>query len=125
MKNFLIALLLIAPALAVADKPTPNPADYTVAMHVQASRITLDCGEVTGGSSVCIWEHHLNVTIDGKRYELNSIHPLKTVLVLHVGDYKAKVVKEDTSKSYGFQRSYELLYPDGQTEDFQVIGELE
>ncbi len=125
MKKGLFALLILAPVLALAEKPAPNPADYAVAVHLQASRIALDCGDVTGGSSVCTWEHHLKVTIDGKKYELTSIHRLKSVFVLHVGDYKAKVLKEDTSKSYGYQRSYELLYPDGQTEDFQVMGESE
>ncbi len=90
-----------------------------------AWHIAFDCSDVTGGSSVCFWEHHLNATIDGKKYELTSIHPLKNVFVLRVGDYKAKVLKEDTSKSYEYQRSYELLYPDGQTEDFQVMGESE
>jgi len=125
MKKTLLALLILAPAIALAEKTAPNPADYTIAVHIQASRIGLDCGDVTGGSSVCVWEQHLKVTIDGKTYELNSIHVLKNVFVLHVGDYKAKVLKEDTSKSYEYQRSYELLYPDGQTEDFQVMGESE
>jgi hypothetical protein len=125
MKNVLIALLLFAPAFALAEKPTSNPADYAVVVHVQASHIASNCSDVTGGSSVCFWEHHLNVTIDAKKYELTSIRALKAVFALHVGDYKAKVLKEDTSKDYEYQRSYELLYPDGQTEDFQVMGESE
>jgi len=122
MKNVLFAVLLLIPALVFAEKTRPNPADYTVAVHVQSSRLVLFCGDVTGGSSVCTWEQHLSVIIDGKKFE---IQPEAAKNLLRVGDYKAKIVKEDTPNAYEYQRVYELLFPDGQTRQYSVVGEME
>ena len=125
MKKVFLMVLLFLPVLGRAEKPAPNPADYTVAVHVQASHIALDSSDVTGGSSVCVWNQHLNATLDGKKFDLVGNRATKSVFVLRVGDYKAKVLKEDTSRSYEYQRSYEFLFADGTTGDFQVTGELE
>jgi hypothetical protein len=115
--------LLLAPALAWAEKPAPNPADYTIAVHVQFSRLTLNCGDVTNGSSICRWMQHLTVLIDGKKYELDGA--IKSVDLLRVGDYKAKVLKEETKRAYEYSRTYEFLFPDGSTRDYYVAGESE
>jgi len=122
MKNLLLAFLFLIPSLAVAEKAKPNPADYTVAVHVQSSRLVLFCGDVTGGSSVCNWQQHLNVIIDGKKLE---IQPGSTKNLLRVGDYKAKIVKDDTPNPYEYQRVYEILFPDGQTRQYLVVAETE
>ncbi len=43
MKKVLIALLMLAPMLSWAAAPKPNPADYTVTVHVQSSFLTDEC----------------------------------------------------------------------------------
>lgn len=112
MKKVLLALLL-APALAYAEKRPPNAADYPIVIHVQSSH-------QVGGSAELL---HMNVLIDGKKYEL--VDPTTNHSVLRLGDYKARVDKDDTSKPFLLNRTYELLLPDGTTRKFVVVGESE
>ena len=121
----LFVLAMVLPSFALAEKPAPNSADYITTIHVQTSRIASDCSDVTNGTSVCFWNQHLDVTIDGKKYEMVGNRAKKNVYVLRLGDYKAKVLKEDTSRTYEYNRSYELLFADGTTGDFQVTAEIE
>jgi hypothetical protein len=125
VKKVLLVLFLVVPSFALSEKPAPSPADYPITVHVQSSRIALDCSDVTSGNSVCFFNQHLNVTIDGKKNELVGNRRTKGVYVLRLGDYKAKVLKEDLSRTYEYQRSYEFLFADGTTCDFQVMGESE
>jgi hypothetical protein len=120
MKKVLIALLLLAPALSWAGKPKPNPADYTITVHVQSSFLTKECA---GDCPMLPGIQHLIVVIDGKKYELDGApeHPG----VLRVGDYKAKLLKQDETRSYEFRWTYEFLFPDGKTRDFLVVSEAE
>jgi hypothetical protein len=122
MKIALYAILLLTPALALAAKETPNPADYTVAVHVQSSRLVLSCGDVTNGNSICTWYQRLTVIIDGKKVEIES-GAVKNLL--RVGDYKAKIAKDETQHAYEYSRTYEFLFPDGQTRQYFVVGETE
>ncbi len=120
MKIALFAILLTVPALALADKP--NPADYTIVVHVQSSRLVIDCGSTFKGSN-CDSELQMDVLIGGKKYEIQDERPNSSVI--HVGDYKARIVKEDTSHSYSYTRTYEILFPDGTTRTYAVVGESE
>lgn len=122
MKKVLIAFFLIVPSLGWAEKAKPNPADYTIAVHVQSSHLVEFCGDSTNGNSVCSWQQKLTVLIDGKKYELQSG---PKVALLRVGDYKAKIAKDETQRSYEYLRTYEFLFPDGQTREYSVIGETE
>lgn len=125
MKKALIALLLASAAAVSAEKPKPNPSDYTMDVHVQSSRLVNSCTDVNGGSNLCYWFQSLNVTIGGKKYELFGNSMGKNIYLLRPGDYKAKIVKEDTSRSYGYQRTYQLLLSGEQTADYLVVGESE
>ncbi|MGA9672621.1 MAG: hypothetical protein WBQ94_25620 [Terracidiphilus sp.] len=121
MKNFAFALLvasLMAAAPGWAEKPAPNAAEYTVAIQVQSSRLTTICG-----SGLCNQFQSLSVTIEGKRYELTSKRMVMDVL--RVGDFKAKMIKEETTKPYQYQRTYEFLFSDGTVRDYSVTGESE
>jgi hypothetical protein len=120
MKMSLFAILLMVPAMALADKP--NPAAYTITVHVQSSKLVNDCGSTFKGSN-CDSELQMVVLIDGKKYELQDERPNNSVI--HVGDYKARIVKEDTSRSYSYTRTYEFLFPDGTTRTYAVVGESE
>lgn len=128
MKKVLIAFLFILPAMLWAEKL--NPADYTVKVQVQNSRVQLDCGTVTNGGNFCRWQQHLTVLIDGKKFELAGPTTSKKfyslpgpVTVLRTGEYQAKVVKDNDNHAYEYSSSYEFLFPDGELRMYQVIGE--
>jgi hypothetical protein len=114
MKKFFIVILLMAFVLACAEEmPAQNPADYTISVHVQSSQV-VDRFQSS--------EQYLNVTIDGKKYQLASGPSLK---VLPVGDYKAKISKDKIAKTHEYSRVYELLFADGTTRKYTVVGESE
>jgi hypothetical protein len=114
MKKVLIAILLMAPALACAEKkPLPDAANYTVTVHVQSSQVVYTDGNIA---------QHLDVAIDGKKYELQA---LPAAQVLPVGDYKARISKEKISPDHEYSRVYEFLFADGTTRRYNVVGETE
>ena len=117
MKKVLFAILLMAPMAAWATKPTPGPADFTITVHVQSSEIIVDC---SGGG--CSNAQQLSVVIDGKKYELlsNSVG-----YVLRVGDYKARIVKDESARAYEYLRTYQFQFADGKTRQYTVVGESE
>lgn len=117
MKKVLFALLLLVPTLALAVKPAPNPADYTVAVHVRSSRLTSELDPTAGFPRT----QHLVVVIDAKTYELLAEH--SNDKLLRVGDYKAKIVVDEETQGYEYHRIYEFLFPDGKTLQFLVVGE--
>jgi hypothetical protein len=68
----------------------------------------------------------LKVLIDGKKYTLvGSFGFMQTPALLHTGDYKARVVKEDTGRAYEYRRTYEFLFSDDRRRKYEVTGESE
>jgi hypothetical protein len=64
----------------------------------------------------------LNVVIDGKKFQLfNSFNGG----LLALGDYKAKLIKDDRKTPYESDRAYEFLFPDKKTRKFFVSGQSE
>lgn len=55
----------------------------------------------------------LTVTIDGRKYEIESIAAANALFAL--GDYKAKLVKDDHTSAYDSWQVYEILLPGGKT----------
>lgn len=106
-KIALVALLMLS-AFAWA-KDNPNPADYTINVHVTRSRNSGD-------------SQRLNVIINGKKYELQRSY-FQAVLAL--GDYKAKFVKDEHKEAYDSVQEYEFLFPDQKTGKFAVVGQTE
>jgi hypothetical protein len=95
----------------------PNPSDYNLNVHVSAIRMLIE------GNSLA---HHQNlrVVIDGKKYEMESVHIPNALLIL--GDYKARLVKDQHwAGTYDSWRVYEFLFPDKRTRQFVVVGEAE
>jgi|SRR5450432_1299795 hypothetical protein len=115
MKKIAFAVLLLCSAFAWAVDP--NPSDYTVNIHVSSSRI------LYGPPGSLQSFQGLNVLIDGKKYELTSYHGADTVLAL--GDYKAKLVRDDHRTAYESYQIYEFLFPDKKTSRFVVTGTIE
>jgi hypothetical protein len=115
MKYVVVLLLLFAPAFALAkDK---SDADYPITLHVTSSRFD------RGPEGSCCYVQHLFVALDGKKYELSDEKVRKDLL--HIGDYKAKIAKDEQDHPFEFKREYEILLPSGETRTFLVIGESE
>jgi hypothetical protein len=105
----LFVLLLLA-ALAPA---APAPDVYSTNVHVISSHFPFP--RVAG--------QYLNVIIDGKKYDMNG--PTDGGFLLALGDYKAKLVKDEHKTSYESVQVYEFLFPDKKTRRFEVVGQSE
>jgi len=115
MKKVLIAMLFMLPALACAEKkPVQNTRDYTIAVHVQSS--------YSNKESIPYYQQ-INVIIGGKHYELEAIVPYGNVLP--VGDYMARITLDKINPDHEYSRQYELLFSDGTTRKYTVVGESE
>jgi hypothetical protein len=114
MKNVLLAVLLLVPSLARAQKPS----EYPIGVHVQASRVVDSCA---GNPAVCVPAQRLTVVIDGKKYELEGGRDT----VLRTGDYKVKLDRDEARHAFEYQRAYEFRFEDGSTRRYTVVGELE
>jgi hypothetical protein len=112
MKKVLIAILLLVPAVACAEKkPVQNISDYTIAIHVYSSEALLGSGM-----------QQLSVIIAEKHYELEANTNTK---VLPVGDYMARISYDKIDPNQEYVRVYELLFADGTTRRYTVVGESE
>jgi hypothetical protein len=109
-----LALLVCRPIWAV---PPAKPAEYKINVHVSASRT------VKHSESSPRYQH-LDVTIEGKKYELESVLGIRELLML--GDYKAKLVTDEHGKGgYDSWRVYEFQFSDKRTREFFVVAQLE
>ena len=107
MKKITLAILLLSAfAWAAGD---PNPAEYTVNIHVSSSSL------VPHGLQL------LEVVIDGKKYQLQS--ELGVNMLLALGDYKAKLVT-NRKRAYETYEVYEFLLPD-KTRKYDIVGQTE
>ena len=113
-KLVLFALLLVA-ALASAPLGSATPASdqYSIAIHVSSSYLISANGHTT---------QMLDVTIDGKKYRLAADFNGN---LLALGDYKAKLTKDDHRTPYESDQVYEFQFPDNKTRKFFVYGQFE
>jgi hypothetical protein len=114
MKNIALALLLLFSTFAGAVAE-PNPAEYTVNVHVSASYMVSERDNN-------LYVQKLDVVIDGKKYELESEG---VGMILALGDYKAKLVKDEHKTPYDSLQVYEFLFSDKKTRKFEVVGQTE
>jgi len=98
------ALLICTPMFAGTKV---NPADYTLTAHVT-------CSFERGNSERIV------VDLDGKQMELVSNND--AFLPLALGDYKARLLKDESPDAYEVKRQYEVLLPDGKVRAFLVSG---
>ncbi len=127
MAKVFVLFMLLSSASLFAQETKPNPDDYTVNVHVRTSRLDISCDSTAGGGSSCGFVQRLKVTIDGKKYELIGGFGFlnRGISVLRPGDYKARITKDDTSRTYEYVRDYEFLFPDGHKRKYMVDGESE
>jgi hypothetical protein len=98
---------------AVAWAADPNPAEYTINVHVSSSRLVLE--------TLLLFSQELDVGIEGK-YELSAAN---ANALLALGDYKATLVKDEHRTAYESFRVYEFLLPDKKIRKFTVVGVTE
>jgi hypothetical protein len=125
MARVFVFLILLSSVSMFAQEAKPNPDDYTINVHVRSSRLANSCGGVSFGSSTCSSNQRLKVEIDGKTYDLTSQDLGAHVALLRTGNYKARMLKDDTKRGYEYNRTYELLFSDGGTRKYRVTGEQE
>jgi hypothetical protein len=132
MNKLLPVVLLLSSASAWAQKPAPDPASYTVAVHVYSSQLAMDCHDSwsmsnpggLGKANHCGIKQRLGVVISGKKYELEGKDD--TMFVLRTGDYKARMLLEDLPASTPeYQTEIELLLPNERRHVYRVVGESE
>jgi hypothetical protein len=95
-----------------SESHKPDPLEYPLTIHVTHARVA---GLGTAGVL------HLDAVIDGVKVELET----NASGLLHVGDYRARVVTQDEKKSGWFSKSYELLFSDGTHVVFTEVAESE
>lgn len=113
MKKLTVILLLCC-TFAWAGS-TPNPAEYTIDIHVSRSRLVVEDGRY--------YKQKLSVVIDRRKCELAEYGA--TNWLLAIGDYRAKLIKDEHRGTYDSYRIYELLLPDNKTRQFRLVGETE
>jgi hypothetical protein len=121
MTKTILTLTLLFSLPLFANSPS---ADYNITIHVSESRIGTVCSRVNKGDSNCDSAQRILGLIDGAKYELES----KTVFpkgIVALGDYKAKLIKDQQKPTHEFNRTYSLMFPDGSTRDFVVTGQVE
>ena len=109
MKTAALFVLLLAATLAPA---APAPDEYSINVHVTSSYILGGTGQ------------GLDVVIHAKKYQLGG-DTFKGGAILALGDYKAKLVKDEHPTAYETLQEYEFLFPDSKTKKFIVVGQSE
>lgn len=108
MKTLVVTILFLMSSLAWAG--STDPTDYTVNVHVSKSYY---------GSH---GEQRLKVLIDGHKCELSATGD---TMLLALGDYKARLVKDEHRGTYAVHKVYEFLFPDKKTRKFWLVGQTE
>jgi hypothetical protein len=116
MKHRSWILVLFLPCLLWTASPARQP-EYNITVHVTASRSVKQ-------SENAPRHQHLDVTIDGKKYELESV--LGVHGLLNLGDYRARLSTDDhDTNGHDSHQVYEFQFPDKRTREFLVVGQLE
>ena len=117
----LTALFIPICAPGSAEKPT-----FPLTVHVESSDSSVSCNP----DYTCYGLQKLNVTIDGKKYILASEDAAVVTgmgqymaYVLKNGDYRARIVKEDTNDAGEYHRVIELQVAAGVARRYTVVGE--
>jgi hypothetical protein len=116
MVRRLLIFGLVLSACVSATTPAKQP-EYNVNVHVSASRT------VKHSESSPRYQY-LNVIIDGRKYELESVLGIDGLLA--VGDYKARLSTDDHKHGGSdILQLYEFQLRDKWTREFLVVGQSE
>ena len=90
-------------------------AGYDISVHVSGSKSVKHSEDAPRYQC-------LNVIVDGKKYELESVQAVRGLLM--PGDYKARLVtNEDEKDAYDSRQVYEFQFSDHKTRQFLVVGQ--
>jgi hypothetical protein len=121
MKSTALFVLLL---LATFSWAAPNTDEYSINVHVSSSRWVME--QTLTSPEAC---QKLDVIIDGKKYELEAStfkgNLEAGVTLLALGDYAAKLVRDQHKSTYESSQAYEFLLPDKKTRKFAVVGQTE
>jgi hypothetical protein len=116
MKDWLMAFVFFFSGTVCAAAPA-RPIEYNINVHVSASKT------VKHSESAPRYQH-LDVTIDGRKYELESVLGVRDLLM--PGDYKARLLTDEHGQGdYDSRQVYEFQFSDKRTRDFLVVGQSE
>lgn len=112
----LLCVLVCSASLMYGQKrrlgqAAPNPADYSIKIHISASHLREECT-----SNGCFNRLHVDAVLQGKKIELsgNEIDIKKKLVLVAPGDYYVRLIGSDNSSSRTFfSQTYDLLLPDG------------
>lgn len=114
MKNVILSFLVVL-VTSHAAAMAPKKGKYPITVHVSSSLIHSNYRPLP--------ILQLDVTIDGRKYVLQDTSVSYKLIVL--GDYPARLVKDAHPTAYEYSQTYQLLFPDGKTRDFIVVGQSE
>ncbi|MGO9775385.1 MAG: hypothetical protein ACLPM3_02230 [Terracidiphilus sp.] len=119
MKKFVAVLfiLLCSTSLVYGQKTRfgqvtekPNPADYSIKVHITASHLKTECINGTCNNIL-----YADTILNGKKIEIMGIAVVikKALMLIRPSDYQVKLTKDNhNSDSTLFGQEYDLLLPD-------------
>jgi hypothetical protein len=110
MKSFASVLFLLLCTTFVQASEKPNPADFTIKVHITASHLKTECADVN-----CKNILYADSILNGKKIELSGVAVIvkKTLMLIIPGDYPARLIRDEhNSDSTLFNQEFELLLPD-------------
>ena len=120
MKKKFLALLIMfmVPGFAFAAKKD-DASNYNLNFHVIRSEIVYGCNHsFMGNPSSCGMRLWVLANINGEILELRTNFDQ----LIRRGDYKAKELGSESAPDYIDNRRYQVLFPDGQKQTFDVVG---
>jgi hypothetical protein len=110
MNKIIAVLFLMLFATSLQAKDKPNPADYTIKVHISASHMQW---------TFYGWKMYADATLNGRKVELAGDavgignHAAEEALVIP-GDYQARLTSEfHNSDSTAIHQVYDILLTDG------------
>jgi hypothetical protein len=118
MRKFVAILFLLLCSATLQAKDKPNPADYTIKVHISASSIP---NLYSNGLAVMSAETTLNsrkIELSGYVVRLNDLGQksgsANNVMLIAPGDYQARLIKDvHNSDSTAIHQEYDILLTDG------------
>ena len=121
MKKIVVVLFLVLCSTSLYAKDKPNPADYTIKVHISAAHFRNIFAQDPRQCDLL----DADVIVNGIKLELAgpAIVIEKRFSLIRPGDYFAKLTKEiHNQDGSAFVQDYEILLPDGTTWKCYTFG---
>jgi hypothetical protein len=117
MRKLTIVLLLVFCSAFAHARQKPNPADFTIKVHISATHFLV--------SPSTTYMLYADAILNGKKLQLAGRAALiqNNYLLIAPGDYPVRLIKDvHNSDGTAIHQEYELLLTDGITWDCVVSG---